>query len=197
VERLRALPAEGIRLRTRALTTTMFARLLLGDLFVHGIGGAKYDELGDEIIRRFFGIEPPPFWTLSLTQRLGLPRREATREQLAEARREIRSLRYNPHRHLGPSASPAARELAEARASILAAPMETRRQRVARYVEIRRLNAALAAEVAGSLESSEAEATELAAGLAWNRLADHREYAWTLHDRARLERALRPWAEGP
>ncbi|MFO0960057.1 MAG: hypothetical protein U0800_21915 [Isosphaeraceae bacterium] len=60
VERLRELPAQGVRLRSRALTTTMFARLLVGDLFVHGIGGAKYDELGDAIVRRFFRIDPPP-----------------------------------------------------------------------------------------------------------------------------------------
>ena len=53
-------PAAGIRLRTRALTTTMFARFLLGDLFVHGIGGAKYDELGDEIARGFFGDRARP-----------------------------------------------------------------------------------------------------------------------------------------
>ncbi len=65
VEALRDLPGRGIRLRTRALTTTMFARLFLGDLFVHGIGGAKYDELGDEIVRGFFRLEPPAFLTLS------------------------------------------------------------------------------------------------------------------------------------
>ena len=46
VEALGDLPGLGIRLRTRALTTTMYARFLIGDLFVHGIGGAKYDELG-------------------------------------------------------------------------------------------------------------------------------------------------------
>ena len=47
VEVLRELPAQGIRLRTRALTTTLFTRLCLCDLFVHGIGGAKYDEMTD------------------------------------------------------------------------------------------------------------------------------------------------------
>ena len=47
------LPSRGIRLRTRALTTTLFARYVLGDLFVHGIGGAKYDELGDDWRRTF------------------------------------------------------------------------------------------------------------------------------------------------
>ena len=72
VEQLLTLPARRIRLRTRALTTTMFARLLLGDLFFHGIGGAKYDELGDEIVREFFGIEPPDFLTLSITLWLDL-----------------------------------------------------------------------------------------------------------------------------
>ncbi len=74
VEVLRELPARRVRLRTRALTTTMFARLLLGDLFVHGIGGAKYDELGDEILRGFFGFAPPGFQTLSMTLWLGLAR---------------------------------------------------------------------------------------------------------------------------
>ena len=73
VDRLVELPALGIRLRSRALTTTMFARLLLGDLFIHGIGGAKYDEVGDEIIRRFFEFKPPDFVTLSMTIQLGLP----------------------------------------------------------------------------------------------------------------------------
>ena len=70
-----------MRLRTRALTTTLFSRFLLGDLFIHGIGGAKYDELGDEIARRFFGIEPPGFLTVSMTLWLGLPSDAATRRR--------------------------------------------------------------------------------------------------------------------
>ena len=43
---------------------------MLSDLFIHGIGGAKYDELTDQIICRFFGFEPPGFVALSATQRL-------------------------------------------------------------------------------------------------------------------------------
>ena len=81
VERLRDLAARSIRLRTRALTTTMFSRFLLGDLFIHGIGGAKYDELGDEIARRYFGIEPPGFLTVSLTLWLELAPRSRRRPE--------------------------------------------------------------------------------------------------------------------
>src|SRR5262249_26691973 len=33
--------------RPRALTLTLFARVCLGDFFIHGIGGGKYDEVTD------------------------------------------------------------------------------------------------------------------------------------------------------
>ena len=45
--RLAELSSRGIKLRTRALTTTLFARLVLSDMFLHGIGGAKYDQVTD------------------------------------------------------------------------------------------------------------------------------------------------------
>ena len=52
-------------IRPRALATTMFSRLFASDLFLHGIGGAKYDQLNDEIMRRFFGIAVPPAFMTS------------------------------------------------------------------------------------------------------------------------------------
>jgi hypothetical protein len=62
--------ARGIKIRTRAMITTLFARLLLADLFIHGIGGAKYDLVTDEIADQFYGFAPPEFLTLSGTLRL-------------------------------------------------------------------------------------------------------------------------------
>ena len=64
------LAGRGIRLRTRALITTLFARLFLGDLFLHGIGGAKYDQVTDLLVERFFGVKPPGYMTLTATLRL-------------------------------------------------------------------------------------------------------------------------------
>ena len=61
VRQLKDFPARGLRLRTRALTTTLFARLFLADLFVHGIGGAKYDAMTDQICERLFGMKAPSF----------------------------------------------------------------------------------------------------------------------------------------
>jgi len=112
VEALKQLPEQGIRLRTRALTTTLFARLCLSDLFVHGIGGAKYDEMTDRIITRFFGISPPEILTLSAT--IFLPLDEpfnVSESTLQDLRHQLRDMHYNSDRYLTPGENPQADEL--------------------------------------------------------------------------------------
>jgi hypothetical protein len=91
-----ALIQAGLTLRPRALVTTMYARLVLSDLFIHGIGGAKYDEVTDEIIRRFFGIEPPRYITATATFRLPIERPHVTIEDVREVRQKLRDVRYRP-----------------------------------------------------------------------------------------------------
>ena len=117
---LRELAARKVRLRTCALTTTLFSRFLLGDLFIHGIGGAKYDELGDEIARRFFGIEPPGFLTVSMTLWLGLPSEPATRQDLSGIERALRDLQFNPDRHLSEPLDDEIRKIIETKRAAIA-----------------------------------------------------------------------------
>lgn len=71
-----ALQRQGIKLRPRALTTTLFLRLAVSDLFVHGIGGAKYDRLTDRLCEEFLGISPPTYSAATATFRLPLAIRE-------------------------------------------------------------------------------------------------------------------------
>jgi hypothetical protein len=56
-----------VRLAPRALTLTLFLRLLVVDQFVHGIGGGRYEQVNDRIIQRFFGIDPPAFCVTTAT----------------------------------------------------------------------------------------------------------------------------------
>jgi hypothetical protein len=70
VERLAELARGGVKIRSRALVTTLWARLVLGDLFIHGIGGGNYDLVTDRIIERFFHRTPPGFMILSATLHL-------------------------------------------------------------------------------------------------------------------------------
>jgi hypothetical protein len=97
-----ALEAQGYKARSRALTTTLYARLFLADLFLHGIGGGKYDELTDELMRRFYRCEPPAFVVLSATRWLPLPAPAVGPEDRRQLARALRDLHYNPQRHLPP-----------------------------------------------------------------------------------------------
>jgi hypothetical protein len=54
-------------LAPRALTLTMFFRLLLVDQFVHGIGGGRYDQVTDRIIETYFGVAAPAFSVTTAT----------------------------------------------------------------------------------------------------------------------------------
>jgi YD repeat-containing protein len=200
VERLRDLAAGSIRIRTRALTTTMFARLFLGDLFIHGIGGAKYDELGDEISRRFLGFEPPGFLALSLTLRLGLPAEPATPDHLAAVGREIRDLSFNPDRHLDEPNPEELRNLINGKRAAIAGPVSTRRQRVARATAIRRLNDAMQPWVSAMRADLVSRRQAIRASLRSNRIAGSREFASVLHSEQRLRHVFSGlgsgWAPG-
>lgn len=101
VAALQALYQEGVRFRPRALTTTLFTRLFLGELFVHGIGGAKYDEVTDELIEKFYQIEPPQYLALSGT--IFLPtntEHSVTQEEFQQLKGLLRELKQQPARHL-------------------------------------------------------------------------------------------------
>jgi hypothetical protein len=93
-----------VRLRPRAIVTTMYARLVLSDLFIHGIGGAKYDELTDIIIRRFFGIEPPAYVTATATFRLPIERPHISVDDVRRSAQRIRDVRYRPESFLNEAA---------------------------------------------------------------------------------------------
>jgi hypothetical protein len=190
VERLHDLAPRSIRLRTRALTTTMFCRYLLGDLFIHGIGGAKYDELGDSIARRFFGIEPPEFLTLSLTAWLGLPDQTTTSSELATLDRSVRDLIYNPDRHLSEPLQPQVRKLINDKRELIARERSTRPARIARFRAIRAINDALQDLVQESRDSLQIRKSQVLKDLEWNRLAHGREYAFVLHSAQRLQRLI-------
>src|SRR5207248_5178927 len=100
-----SLRLEDEPIRPRALTLTLFARVCLGDLFIHGIGGGKYDEVTDAIIRDYFGLNPPAYQVLSATLHLPLPAFPSTTDDVDRAEQLVRDLTWNPQRYLPPEAA--------------------------------------------------------------------------------------------
>lgn len=93
-----ALVPSGWELHPRALTLSAFARLFLADAFIHGIGGAKYDEMTDLFLEAHFGTQGAPVVCVTATLRVAhelappAPRPDA-------AQRSLRDLHHNPQRH--------------------------------------------------------------------------------------------------
>lgn len=91
----------GMRLRPRALLTTMFARLFLCNLFIHGLGGARYDQLTDKIISQYFAVQPPPVAVASATLHLPIGGQfdqpaDDIDQQLIQWQQNLRAAQNNP-----------------------------------------------------------------------------------------------------
>jgi len=184
--------AEGWRFRPRALTLMIWARLLLADLFIHGIGGVKYDLITDRILADYYGVMPPPMACVSATWLLDLPRSDATEDSVGHARRILRDLRCNPQRHL--RAEGELTDLLERREAAVRRSSDLRRDhrldRDARreaFDEIRAANAVLLGARPEVTQAYEAELARVEAGLASNKVDRGREYFFGLHSDEALE----------
>lgn len=126
-EAIATLREQGVRFRSRALLTTLFLRLFIADIFIHGIGGALYDEVTDELIRRFFAVDPPRFAAVSATLRLPLGGRhelgsdEARTRLRADLIAARRRLEFDPARYFDvATAGPRVTELMQTRRRLIA-----------------------------------------------------------------------------
>lgn len=187
VQRITDLANEGIYLRPRALTTTLYARLLLSDMFVHGIGGAKYDQLTDLILHRFFGVQPPEFMTLSATVLLLEDRTQSMLEEIRETRQLLREFRFHPERHL--AQSPEIDALVKEKLAWIAQDLP-RGQRGQRHTQIDRVNLALQAHLAERSRKLSGELTEANARLRQHQPLASREFSFCLFSEATLRPLL-------
>jgi hypothetical protein len=199
VEQLAKLSAQGVRLRTKALITTLGARLLLGDLFIHGIGGAKYDQLTDRIIEKFFGIEPPGFLVASGTLRLPMASGSSSSE-LRAVRQKLRELEFHPEQFLadGTGASIADQpevksQIAEKLRWIATPPSELNARQ--RCHAIRHANQALQSSVAGLRTNWNAELARLSQRERGEAVLNSREYGFSIFPESILTDFLTPILE--
>jgi hypothetical protein len=175
------LESQGFKVRSRALTNTLYARLFLADLFVHGIGGGKYDALTDEIIRRFYGIEPPAFLVLSATRLLPLPAAPVRPEDRRQLTRRVRDLEWNPQRHLDLSNLVALRPvLDEKQAWIQQQPADAAGRR-RRFEVLRSLTARLREPLLLRERQAREELARLDKQLEANAVLRRRDYAFCLY----------------
>jgi hypothetical protein len=168
-------------LQPRALMSTMFIRLFLADLFIHGIGGAKYDEVTDDIIRRYFGIEPPEYMVVSGTLRLPFPTFPATPAERRRLGRKRRDLQWHPEQFLDH-----ANDLVEQKQRWQEREPMTADERRARYRELLHLTEALRPMVADQAAVVDAQLARCDQELAANEILTRRDYPFVLYPESKL-----------
>ena len=185
------LDQQGVRIRPRALMTTLFARLCLADLFIHGIGGAKYDEVTDHLFRAFVGTEPPAFLTVSGTLRLPLEPHDVDAADEGRLKSLLWDVQHNADRHGvdAPGLVARKRELIAEQQAAKAAGQRDSRANLRRFRELKQIAAELAERARQQRDRIKAELAEVRRSQAANAILRSREFSWVLYP----EETLRDW----
>jgi hypothetical protein len=168
------------KIRPRALTNTLFARVFLADLFIHGIGGAKYDRLTDDILSRFYGIQPPRLLTLSGTLRLPLPAFPVEAEDRRRLLRHARDIQWNPQCYLSDNSTPQVLDLVRQKEQEIDGRPRTRQEGRRRCRNLRALTMELRPWAENQHEGLQQQLQECDQYLQANSVLRRRDYAFCL-----------------
>ena len=147
---------DGSFLMPRAMTLTIFARLFLCDLFIHGAGGGNYDRATDMLIREYYGVEPPSYCVASATVYPDLPMDREIEPKIRRLKETIREMEQHPENYADPAT---AAPLIEEKKNILS----KREGKLDRHPHqrIREIKEELAGGITGLIDDTERELREL------------------------------------
>ena len=177
------LTARGLRIRSRALVNTLYCRLFVGDFFLHGIGGGKYDEVTDALAQAFYGVEPPAYGVLTATLLLPLPHWPGTAETTKRAARHLRDLEFNPDRYLDEQTrrlEPTKRLIERKHMLVRDNPVLAAAKKE-RFHALRAVNAQLAEQLHDDRAEQENSLATSRKEVAANALLDSRDYSFCLY----------------
>jgi hypothetical protein len=178
--------------RPRALSLTMFARLCLGDLFIHGVGGRRYAAGTDCAIKQLLNLPPPPFAVVSATFHLLASADDPNREERRTLHRRLRQLQSHPERYLDRN-DPRVRDTMAEKERLLRSLSEgqsTRRERKHAYERIRLITGALAELHSIETGSIEQRLEQLTGMEGEQQAATFREYPFFLFDLQAIRAAV-------
>ena len=178
---LSGLSEQQVAVRPRALITTLFCRMVLSDLFLHGIGGAKYDQLTDLIASDFFGVDLRSFSTLTATMHLPLEYPMVSRADHSQIEQEIRERKFHPERFV--DTETAGDWIARKRAAI----EDATTPRLQRHHAIEEANRLLQPFVADQVEALQQKLTGINDQIHNSRILNSREYSFCLFDESLIE----------
>jgi len=173
--------------RPRALTLTMFTRLYLADVFIHGIGGALYDQITDGIMGELFG-QVPAYGCVSAAWLLPLGQQAENRsEHIGGLRHRRHHAWHNPQQVID-SLSAVRTEVAELIQQRREAVeiLNDHRGTLEDFRRLHALNAALHEKCPRPLARLDEQIATAERTAMQNKTLLWREYFWGMHERASL-----------
>lgn len=165
-------------IRPRALTTTIFHRLFVSDLFIHGIGGAKYDQLTDQIISDFYGVQPPGYMTSTATFSLPFSDAKVTPVDISQKRQLLREYQFHPENYV--AQSPETDALKRQKLDAIEDLFKGDDKRSA-HQRITKVNQQLSAMLVEQVVVTQQEISNLKSRLRNSQILHSREYSFALH----------------
>ncbi|MDR4505927.1 MAG: hypothetical protein MRK01_14230 [Candidatus Scalindua sp.] len=173
----------GLNIRPRAIINTLYARMFISDLFVHGIGGAKYDLITDEIIKRFYGVEPPSFATISATLHLPFEQYRVTLKDVEGVRDTIKDMNYHPENYTTSEIMRDSSMLSMIREKEMLIMTQIRNQDEKRRVfsRLKELNLLMKEKISTLVREKEKELLSLEKKLRYNSIVSMRDYPFCIY----------------
>lgn len=198
---LQNITAQGLRIRPRALLTSVWLRVFASDLFIHGIGGAIYDEMTDPWIRNWLGIDPPISVACTLTAKLLSPRPQHASSEIHLLKSFLRRVTWHAETVVNQNnCSPDfAKKTDEKRRLVAWEPSDPHGKKW-RCLALRRINKSLADSVEDSVERMAKNARSIvdneAVWKAEESLVQSRELPWIVHPADEIETLMHNLTEG-
>jgi hypothetical protein len=162
---------------------------------LHGIGGAKYDQVTDQIARQFFGFAPPEYATVPATLRLPIPHEPMDAALTRRLSQQAREMQFHPERYIFADPALASDGLSEMEDLITSKRRwvmtpKTAQNARERHVAITRANEELRSHLETLQMQVERQRNELVQRKRANAILESREYAFCLFPRRHFEHLL-------
>ncbi|MGR3173705.1 MAG: hypothetical protein ACUZ8N_03815 [Candidatus Scalindua sp.] len=190
---LRDLISKGIKIRPKAIVNTMYSRMFFSDLFVHGIGGAKYDLITDEIIRNFFGVEPPAYATVSATLHLPYKPFNVSNDDVITLKHVIKDMGYNPDKYASVEIMEDAgmKSMVSEKKELIAGEAHNSEEKHRAFERLKELNVLMKEKISPLIREKEKELEDLEKKIRYNFIVTNREYPFCIYPETMLGEMFR------
>lgn len=173
----------GLNIRPRAIINTLYARMFVSDLFVHGIGGAKYDLITDEIIRKFYGVEPPSYATISGTLHLPYEQQSVTEKEREGLRHTIKDMRNHPENYTTDEImrDSSMQSMIREKKELIITDIQNRDEKYRAYNRLKELTILMREKISPLIEEKERELVSVEKKLSYNAIVTMRDYPFCIY----------------